>query len=390
MDSLIKRFDCVADNDLMLAEARGVAWQRKMGAARVAYDAKYLAKFEDYDPRIAAQVNAGRSALLQRHLPAGAKVLDYGAGDGGFMQAAAGAGFAVRGFEVIPEVATQLKEKGLWGDNPEHHDATCFWDVLEHLDDPELILRQVQKGKWIFVSIPIFTDLRQIRQSRHYRPGEHLYYFTEQGLVDWLALWGFRLLEISRHEIDAGREAIGAFAFIRDLPDRDDYIWAYNQMHAARYYGASATELYLDVARRAVAEIKPKSILDYGCGRSDLVAHFYLDGKRRIARYDPAINAHKTMPDGKFDFIICLDVMEHIPMAAVDNVLREIRHKAAKAALFSISLKPSRAKFPDGRNCHCTLLTRSEWLRWLKSYFGDLTIVDDRYPTELVVLARTG
>jgi hypothetical protein len=32
-----------------------------------------------------------------------------------------------------------------------------------------------------------------------------------------MGLYGFRLLEMSSHEVDAGRESIGAFAFCRDF-----------------------------------------------------------------------------------------------------------------------------------------------------------------------------
>jgi len=63
---------------------------------------------------------------------------------------------------------------------------------------------------------PIFPDLTAIRASKHYRPGEHLYYFTEDGLVRWMALHGFLLRERNDFETRAGRDSILSFAFLRD------------------------------------------------------------------------------------------------------------------------------------------------------------------------------
>ena len=138
---------------------------------------------------------------------------------------------------------------------------------------------------------------------------------------------------------------------------------------------------------KVVQAQKPKSILDYGCGRSDLAAFFWRDGERRIARYDPAISAYKTMPEGKFDLVFCCDVMEHIPMRGVDRVLAEVKDKGA-VVLFTISTILARAKLPDGRNAHVTLLTKSEWRRWIGEAFGGaLQEFPGKWDHELVLLA---
>lgn len=208
------------------------------------------------------------------------------------------------------------------------------------------------------------------------------------GFTDWMALWGFRLAEESNHEVEAGRESIGAFAFVKDLPDYHDHIAAYGDMHASRYYGSSAVELHLDTIATLVRELKPMSILDYGCGRSDLVAHFWRDGNRRIARYDPAIPTFKSMPEGVFDLVLLCDVMEHVPMAGVDVVLNQARAKAS-AAILTISTKLARAKLPDGRNAHVTLLRKTEWVRWIASYWPDVREIPSKWDHELILVARS-
>ena len=210
MDSLIAHYPCVQDRDLMLCH--GVAYQSGMQAG--VYDSAYLAKIESYDETIAAAVNRGRCAFLSRHhLGHGATVLDIGAGDGSFVRAARNWDFDAKGYEIIPEAARRLQAAGLYASDPSQFKAVTLWDVIEHLQEPETLLRRVRRH--LFVSLPIFEDLAKVRQSKHYRPGEHLYYWTADGFVEWMASIGFCALESSSHETDAGREGIGAFAFHR-------------------------------------------------------------------------------------------------------------------------------------------------------------------------------
>lgn len=387
MDRLIKRFDAEPDNDLMLCEHRGVAYQRDMTKGRIEYGAAYLANYDAYaQGPLADAINAGRVELLKRHAKEGASVLDVGAASGIFVRRAVGEGFAANGFDVIPQAVARLKRDDLYASDITTFDAITMWDSIEHIEEPELTLRNVKKGALLFASVPIFADARRVRESKHYKPGEHLYYWTAQGFIDWMALYGFRLLEQSTHETDAGRDSIGAFAFVRDIPDYDDHIRLYMDMHASRHYGNSATELHLNAAAGVVRAMRPRSILDYGCGRSDLVAHFWRDGERRIARYDPAIPPIRRLPEGGFDLVLACDVMEHIPMASVDRVLTEIKGKS-ESAFFTISTKLARAKLPDGRNSHVTILRHSEWVRWLKEVFRKVEIQPETSEHELVLLA---
>jgi 2-polyprenyl-3-methyl-5-hydroxy-6-metoxy-1,4-benzoquinol methylase len=93
------------------------------------------------------------------------------------------------------------------------------------------------------------------------------------------------------------------------------------------------------------------------------------------------------MPEGEFDLVICCDVMEHIPMAEVGRVLSEIKRKSDKA-LFTISMRPARARLPDGRNAHVTLLTAKEWMRWIKDVFGSVAEVEHD-KSDHILMART-
>jgi len=87
--------------------------------------------------------------------------------------------------------------------------------VIEHLPDPWVYFRHISLHAQLFCSIPLFYGLGGIRTSKHYRPNEHLYYFTEEGFRGWMEMHGFMCLDMQSFEIDAGRESIYSFAFKR-------------------------------------------------------------------------------------------------------------------------------------------------------------------------------
>lgn len=389
MDRLIKRFDCSSSRDLFFCNHREVAYQSDMNEQAVNYNDRYLARYQtpEYsDSAVAKKVIQGRVKLIARHVPKATTVMDIGACTGAFMNAVTAAGYFAKGFDVIPEVVSRLKEEDRYKEDAGQFDAVTMWDSIEHMQDPELWLSKIKRDALLFISVPIMPAISKVRDSKHYKPGEHLYYWTDAGFVAWMALHNFELVERSEHEMAAGRSEIGAYVFKKSLPEYRDYILAYEQIHFSRHYGSSATGLYLDQIAGVVKRLNPKSILDFGCGRSDLVAHFWNDGARKLARYDPAIPALRNMPEGVFNLTLCCDVLEHIPMNAVDKILLQICNKSSKA-VFTISLKPSRAELPDGRNAHVTLLTRQEWIRWIKEYFGDVQELPSKLDHEIVLLA---
>lgn len=209
MDRFVASFVAEPDADLMLCEQAGVAWQADM-TARVDYGPDYWAKCAANDESaIADEINAARVALVARHF--GGRVCDIGIGSGAFVRARP----LTVGFDVNPEAIAWLKARGLFVTPREGFGAFTFWDVLEHVETPAEYLELVPLHGWVFVSVPIFRDLRAIRESRHYRPGEHLYYWTDEGFLGWMALHGFRVHEANDAETRAGRESIRSYAFKR-------------------------------------------------------------------------------------------------------------------------------------------------------------------------------
>jgi len=168
---------------------------------------------------IAEKINAGRVALVAKHYGNG-PLLDIGIGSGEFIRTRHGKTY---GHDINPAAIDWLIRDGRWRTDFAAFDAFTFWDVLEHVPEPEIYFRHMPPGAFVFASLPIFDDLRRIRESRHYRPGEHLYYFTLRGFVGWMGLHGFRHLATERYETEAGRDSILSFAFVNKPVDNNGF-----------------------------------------------------------------------------------------------------------------------------------------------------------------------
>jgi hypothetical protein len=186
------------------------------------YDAAY---FDRYAQQAATDIGRALMAIranqVQRVMKSGV-LCDVGIGCGAFVeemlirycQRAAGTTPAVRGYDVNPEGVTWLRRRGVYhSPYAAPVDAVSLWDVLEHIPDFAPLLSQVRK--FVFISIPIFRSPSHARYSKHYRPDEHCWYFTHNGLVATMEWHGFKFVECHSEEVAAGREDVESFTFIR-------------------------------------------------------------------------------------------------------------------------------------------------------------------------------
>ncbi len=211
MDRIIANWPGARDADLIVCPGHGVAYQRDM-SEQVHYNGEYFDKYIGYeDTPLANAINAGRIALVNKYVGADTPVLDIGIGSGEFIKKRPN----TFGYDINPKAIDWLRENMRLATSFAPFDGFTFWDVLEHVENPNDYFRRIHDGAYLFTSLPIFPDLTQIRKSKHYRPGEHLYYFTRDGFVDWMAAHHFKFLGWDDFEIEAGREAILSFAFRR-------------------------------------------------------------------------------------------------------------------------------------------------------------------------------
>lgn len=119
--------------------------------------------------------------------------------------------------------------------------------------------------------------------------------------------------------------------------------------------------------RQLVREVDAKTMLDFGCGRGDAYKsphklHHHLGLPRHaVTLYDPAFRPTSALPTGKYDLVVCSDVLEHVPEHEVDEFLTRLFAYAKKAVWASVCCRPAKKFFPDGRNLHVTVQPYEWW-----------------------------
>ncbi|NTT95322.1 methyltransferase domain-containing protein [Pseudomonas aeruginosa] len=171
------------------------------------YSGPYFEKYQALDATpMGAALTAARVDMVRRHFDG--EVLDVGIGGGRFVIESGG-----NGFDVNEEAVQWLKSRNAYADPYKGVAAITCWDSLEHVPDPEALVRSV--GEWVFVSMPVYKDQADCLKSKHFKPGEHLHYWSVRGLIGWFAKMNFGCVEINERESDLGREGITSFAFRR-------------------------------------------------------------------------------------------------------------------------------------------------------------------------------
>ena len=188
---------------LLWAEELGMGWHPR---APMQYDGSYFENYRRLDAtEMGEALTQVRVDMVRRHHQG--EVLDVGIGGGRFVTEC-----GAIGFDVNPEAVKWLEEQGLFRDPPQAA-ALTFWDALEHIPSPARALEGA--AEWVFVSMPIYLDSADALASKHFKPGEHLWYWTKDGLIRWFHRHGFACMEVNQAESDLGREGIMSFAFKR-------------------------------------------------------------------------------------------------------------------------------------------------------------------------------
>lgn len=213
MDSVIKNYK-IYDLDQDLAYCQGVAYQLDMSKS-VTYDKDYFEKYVKMSgTEIAKQINASRKTITEKWCTGA--LLDIGIGSGEFISSSS---LKVYGYDINLYGIDWLSQRGLFVNPyesiPEDVCGFTLWDTLEHIVNPHELFAKIKPGQYIFISIPVVKYIFDVKLSKHYRPNEHYYYFTIEGLIQWLKDYGFELLENNDDESKAGRDSIETFAFKR-------------------------------------------------------------------------------------------------------------------------------------------------------------------------------
>ena len=159
----------------------------------------------------------------------------------------------------------------------------------------------------------------------------------------------------------------------------------YRQMHVEgeRFLGIPAQNTFpgqslpaqADRIKQLIVATGAQNVLDYGCGKGlqyDLRGIRGPDGRSHesiqdywdvdyIQCYDPCYEPFSRLPAGRFEGVICTDVLEHCPEEDLDWIVGELFAYAQRFVFASIACYPARKRLPSGENAHTTIRPPDWW-----------------------------
>lgn len=133
-------------------------------------------------------------------------------------------------------------------------------------------------------------------------------------------------------------------------------------------YGWGAVHLLPEIAI-FIDFLKPQSVLDFGCGKGNLVKAL---GERypdiKAYGYDPGMDGFDFMPVNRVDLVINTDVLEHIPENELPETIERIS-RLSNNVFFYLNHGKSETLLQDGSSVHCTVKPKEWYDALFRRYF---------------------
>lgn len=170
---------------------------------RTGFDGRRMREYKGLPIYAAPGLHEAAAALLGSAVAPGARVLEFGAGSGAMSLRLADAGYRVTASDLfeesfqprdVPFVAADLN--GPFAQQwPEGFDAVMALEIVEHLENPRHMLRQIRallpKGGRLFLSTPNIAN--PVSQALFLRRGEFQWFrdvdYREQGHISPQSPW---------------------------------------------------------------------------------------------------------------------------------------------------------------------------------------------------------
>jgi len=131
-------------------------------------------------------------------------------------------------------------------------------------------------------------------------------------------------------------------------------------------YGVACLK-YAEKVQDIASKYGLSKLLDYGAGKGRLATK--LPSWLGITRYEPA-NPHWAEHPEPHDFVVCIDVLEHIEPDCLESVLDDLQALTKKVGFFTVNCKKAGKTLPDGRNAHLIIQPKEWWMPKFESRFN--------------------
>lgn len=146
----------------------------------------------------------------------------------------------------------------------------------------------------------------------------------------------------------------------------------YKQLHIKDGHYGSTPAHHFDKISNFIHERRPRSILDFGCGKGTLQTLITQKHPEVVVHsYDPAITDRETIPMTQYDMVITTDVLEHLYEDEIPGIFLEMLSLDPASMYHIICHRLAHAILPDGTNAHKTVQTPQWWADKIRTIIGD-------------------
>lgn len=145
----------------------------------------------------------------------------------------------------------------------------------------------------------------------------------------------------------------------------------YKQMHQEPIFKGYSLRKFIPHISSLVVNSNITSVLDFGCGKAECWIKYNLKdqlGISKLGLYDPGVDKFSILPNIKYDLVVCIDVLEHVPENLLDTVFDQIFSVTGKVFFCNISTRLAGKTLPNGDNAHATVKPKEWWLEKMKKY----------------------
>ncbi len=143
----------------------------------------------------------------------------------------------------------------------------------------------------------------------------------------------------------------------------------YDRMHNEGQFKGHTWRAYVHELEAFVPEAATRTYLDFGCGPKGGLAERFGD---RVISHDPYVPQFAASPWSRsFDVVFSSDVLEHMPMIEIQELMKRIVDSQAKYVLLAISTRKAGKHLPNGANAHLTVKSARWWTNFFRRMYGD-------------------
>jgi len=161
-----------------------------------------------------------------------------------------------------------------------------------------------------------------------------------------------------------------------------DYKRQLQEMHAGNKKFGRSGEKKLKMIKRYLKEYTPTSLIDFGCGRGEMLPVLVEQYNIHAIGYDPGVVKFENIPTTPMESLTSTDVLEHVEPEMINDTLKTINTLFTKSAFLLIASYPSKKYLSDGRNAHLIIESFDWWKTKIETFIDGKVVRADTAAVE--------